>query len=81
MLMVASGLGAKVYLSPCVKGTLATAERSPPTLTASPMTKVFLVFPVWLQETALARLRSKFLWEEAPNIHDRITPVGGKLKG
>ena len=31
-----------------------------------------------LESVALPCLRSKILWEEAPNIHDRITPGGGK---
>ena len=35
---------------------------------------------VLLESAALPCLKSKILWEEAPNIHDRITPVCGKLK-
>ena len=31
--------------------------------------------------TALPCLRSKILREEAPNINDRITPIGVKQKG
>ena len=31
--------------------------------------------------TALPCLKSKIRWEQAPDIHDRLTPVGGKGKG